>query len=231
MGNKQQVRINETILGPFERPTLQWLAKHMPSWINSDHLTTLGFLGSLCVFAGFGLTTFHTAYAWLACAGFIINWFGDSLDGTLARYRKIERPNYGYFIDHIIDSLSIFLIYTGLGLSPYVSLEIAFLGVIGYLLMSIYAYLMTYIEGVFKISYGKIGPTEIRVFGIMICLLIYIFGTFQINVSLPFYRSLTFFDVLIIFLSITFFATFISSSLKSARILEKKDSEKLHRNT
>ncbi len=227
MGNKQQVRINETILGPFERPALQWFAKHMPYWINSDHLTTIGFLGSLCVFAGFGLTTFHPAYAWLACAGFIINWFGDSLDGTLARYRKIERPNYGFFIDHIIDSISIFLIYTGLGLSPYVSLEIALLGVIGYLLMSIYTYLITYIEGVFKISYGKIGPTEVRVFGIMICILIYIFGTFQINVALPFYRSITFFDILIILLSITFFVTFVCSSLKTARILERKDSEKL----
>ncbi len=227
MGNKQQVRINETILGPYERPALQWLAKHMPAWINSDHLTALGFFGAFCVFAGFGLTTFHPAFAWLACTGFIINWFGDSLDGTLARYRKIERPNYGFFVDHIIDSLSIFFIYAGLGLSPYVSLEIALLGVIGYLLMSIYTYLMTYIDGVFQISYGKIGPTEIRVFGILICIFIFIIGIFHTDMRLPFYKSLTYFDISIMLLSVIFFVTFVCSSLKSARILEKKDSEKL----
>ena len=128
---KPHQRVNDILLGPLERPALQWLAGHMPAWMNPDILTGIGMLGAAVVFAGYTLSNAHPAYLWLANLGFVINWFGDSLDGTLARYRHIERPKYGFFIDHTMDALSEVLVVAGLGLSPYVSFEIAMLALVG----------------------------------------------------------------------------------------------------
>ncbi|MHC1771232.1 MAG: CDP-alcohol phosphatidyltransferase family protein [Flexilinea sp.] len=226
MKYQNHTRINDTILGPLERPALQWLAKKMPVRINPDHLTAIGFAGSIIIFAAYWLSSKNPNFLWLASLGFVINWFGDSLDGTLARYRKIERPHYGFFVDHIIDSVSILLIYFGLGLSPYVRFEIALIGLIGYLLMSIYTYLITYINGVFKISYAKIGPTEVRLIGILINVVIYFTGSNEVKINLPIPGPFTFFDLSIIVIAIVFYCAFIIESIRTAVHLDKKDSEK-----
>lgn len=93
----QHTRVNKILLGPIERPALSWLAQKMPAWVTPDKLTITGFLGTILVAVSYVLTNQNHAFLWLASLGLVINWFGDSLDGTLARYRKIERPQYGFF--------------------------------------------------------------------------------------------------------------------------------------
>jgi phosphatidylglycerophosphate synthase len=161
-------RVNDILLGPLERPTLKWLAAHMPVWVTPDVCTLIGVLGALLTGISYVLCIYNSNFLWLASLGFVINWFGDSLDGTLARYRKIERPLYGFFVDHTIDAVSVTVIILGLGLTPYVSFNIACLALIAYLLLCVLVFLRTSVIGEFKISYSKLGPTEIRVILILL---------------------------------------------------------------
>ncbi len=169
-------RVNDILLGPLERPALQWLAAHAPSWLSPNMCTTIGVFGGVVTFVGYILSRFHPGYFWLASLGFLINWYGDSLDGTLARYRKIERPVYGFFIDHTTDALTQVIIFTGLGLSPYVTFNLAILTLVGYLLMSVLVYVRTCVVAEFRISYGKLGPTEARVLAVLLNTAMFIFG-------------------------------------------------------
>jgi archaetidylinositol phosphate synthase len=178
---KTHQRINDHLLGPMERASLNWLAPRMPAWVTPDFLTGVGFFSSVLIAVSYWLTTYNKNFLWLASLGFILNWFGDSLDGTLARYRKIERPRYGFFIDHSTDTLSEILIFIGLGLSPYVDLTVAFIGLISYLNISILVYLIMTTKGVFKISLAKMGPTEFRAIAILLNLGVYIIGNPTFN--------------------------------------------------
>jgi phosphatidylglycerophosphate synthase len=150
------------LLAEPERRLLRWIAGRLPrSWM-PDHLTAIGVFGALVVGAGYALSPGHPGWLWLASLGLAINWFGDSLDGTLARVRRIERPKYGYYIDHMVDAFNTAVIGAGIGLSPYVSLSLAMLVVILYLALSINIYLESSVLGVFEIAYGIFGPTEVR---------------------------------------------------------------------
>jgi phosphatidylglycerophosphate synthase len=169
-------RINDILLGPLERPVLKWLAARMPAWVTPDTLTAIGALGSLVIFLGYCLSNLNRNFLWLSSLGFFINWFGDSLDGTLARYRDIQRPRYGFFVDHIMDTVSVVLIFLGLGLSPYIRFEVACLALISYLMMSILVYVRTYVDGEFQISYVRIGPTELRVIAVAANTLVFFIG-------------------------------------------------------
>src|SRR5574339_892610 len=111
-------RVNDILLGPLERPTLKWLAAHMPAWVTPDICTIIGVLGAILTSLSYVLTVLDNNFLWLASLGFVINWFGDSLDGTLARHRRIERPIYGFFLDHTIDAVSGTMIFLGLGITP-----------------------------------------------------------------------------------------------------------------
>jgi len=226
---QKHTRVNNILLGPLERPALQWLAAHMPAWVTPDHLTGLGLAASVLIFASYWLTSLSPAYLWLASLGFLLNWFGDSLDGTLARHRKIERPLYGFFVDHAIDALSTVLIFIGLGLSPYVRFEFAMLALVGYLLMAVYTYLVTYANGVFRISYAGLGPTEVRALAILINTVVFFLGNREVRISLPVPGPFSIFDLAILFLAIVFFVGFIVVSVTTALELEKKDTEKLLR--
>lgn len=160
-------RENKILLGFLERPALKWLAAHMPEWITPDVLTWIGVFASVLIFISYILTHVSPLFFWLASFGFVLNWFGDSLDGTLARYRHIERPRYGFLIDHWVDAISVVLIFIGLGLSPYVDLSVASMGAIAYLLVSIMVYLITFATGIFQITSAGVGPTEIRLLAIL----------------------------------------------------------------
>ncbi|MBA3666578.1 MAG: CDP-alcohol phosphatidyltransferase family protein [Sphingomonas sp.] len=156
-------RIQQNLLAVAERRVLNWLCARLPEWVKPDHLTSLGLVGALMVLTGYAASALHLGWLWLAIAGYCVHWFGDSLDGSLARFRDIERPRFGYFIDHSCDGLANFMIMAGLGLSPFVRFDVALFALTGYLLMSIHAFLSARVLGELKLSYIAAGPTELRV--------------------------------------------------------------------
>ncbi|WP_199249547.1 CDP-alcohol phosphatidyltransferase family protein [[Phormidium] sp. ETS-05] len=216
MDIKSHQRVNDILLGAIERPLLQWLAAKMPRWVTPDILTAVGVLGAVVIFAGYCLSNVSNHFLWLASFGFFLNWFGDSLDGTVARYRKIQRPKFGFFIDHTVDAFNEFLIAIGLGLSPYISFNIACLGLIGYLLLSVFVYVRTCVDGVFQISYGKIGPTEIRVIFILLNAVMYFLG--KPEVSFP-WGLTSIYDVMCGLLAAGLMLVFLVSTFKQAKKL------------
>ena len=215
---KSHRRVNDILLGPLERPALRWLAAHMPAWVNPDILTGVGILGSVVTFFSYWLTNINANFLWLASLGLVINWFGDSLDGTLARYRKIERPKYGFFVDHTVDAMSTLLVVFGLGLSPYVRFEIACLALVSYLLMSVLVHIRTYVDGVFKISYGKFGPTEVRLIVIIANTVIYFVGNPVITL---WFGAISIYDLIAGIVAALLAVIFVFSTIKQARELAK----------
>ena len=211
------------LLGSLERPLLQWFCARMPLWVNSDILTILGVLGSVLVFFSYWLTNIDKNFLWLASLGLFINWFGDSLDGTLARYRKVERPRYGFFVDHTIDSFSAVLFFIGIGLSPYVRLEVAALACIAFLLVFVLICINTVVGGEFKISYAKIGPTEIRIIAVLANTIIFFLGNPEINLG---FGSMSVFNLFIAIIAIVFFITFVMLTFTEAVKWAKLDSRR-----
>ncbi|MEX0341226.1 MAG: CDP-alcohol phosphatidyltransferase family protein [Erythrobacter sp.] len=155
-------RIQENLLARNERRLLNWICARMPGWVSPDMLTFVGMAGAFMVFAGYVASNFGEHWLWLANAGYVVQWFGDSTDGSLARYRRIERPRYGYFLDHSCDGLATTLVVVGIGLSPFVALEVALVALAGYLLLSIHAFLSVRVLDELKLSYFNAGPTELR---------------------------------------------------------------------
>jgi phosphatidylglycerophosphate synthase len=155
-------RLNEGLLQVVERPALRWMAAHMPTRVTPDQLTATGLAGSVVVFLGYVLSAHDSAFLWLASLGLVINWFGDSMDGSLARFRKIERPKYGFFIDHTTDLLTEVLFALGLGLSSYVRFEIACLALIVYLMTAVFIFVRSQVSGLLQIAFFGVGPTEVR---------------------------------------------------------------------
>jgi archaetidylinositol phosphate synthase len=211
-------RVNDILLGPLERPTLKWLAEHMPAWVNPDMLTGTGVFGAGVALLGFWLVNVDKNFLWLASLGFVINWFGDSMDGTLARHRKTQRPKYGFFVDHTVDSFNEVLMFLGLGISPLMRFEIASVALVGYLLMSVLVFIRTCVVGEFKISYGKLGPTEVRAIAVGVNTLIYFYGNpaFQSPIG-----PLTIYDMVGIFIAALLFLIYIGSTLRGAVELDK----------
>jgi phosphatidylglycerophosphate synthase len=150
------------LLAKPERMLLRWLAARLPRWILPDDLTILGVLAALGACAAYQLTNDSSTWLWVASGLLILQWLGDSLDGTLARVRDIQRPKYGFYLDHIVDALATAAIGIGLGLSPYMLLSVGTLIVVAYLVLSINVYLESMAFGRFSIGYGLVGPTEIR---------------------------------------------------------------------
>lgn len=175
------VRIQQNILARGERRVLNWICARLPQWVTPDQLTTLGFLGAVMVAMGYMLSWLAPAWLSLSIAGYVVNWFGDSLDGSLARWRRIERPSYGYFVDHSVDGLATLLMVGSIGLSPYMRFDVALLGVIGYLLLSIHSFLAAKVVGEFRLSYMAGGPTELRLMLIAMTALMPVIGGADIN--------------------------------------------------
>ena len=220
-------RINDILLGPLERPAIKWFVEHMPAWVTPDHLTFLGLIAAFIIGVSYWATQFSPNYLWLASFGFLLNWFGDSLDGYLARFRKTERPKYGYYVDHIVDTISEITIFLGLGLSKYVDFNLAVLGLIGYLCMTIQVYITTNVRGVFKISYGKLGPTEIRVIAILANTFIFFVG--NPTISLPF-GEYGLYNIIVGIVVILLFLIFFITVFQEARLLDKEDRKKWKKN-
>src|SRR2546425_8379415 len=150
------------LLAEPEGRILRALAARVPRSIRSNHLTAIGLIGAAGAGTAYALTTYDPAWLWAASLMLGVNWLGDSLDGTLARVRGTQRPKYGYYLDHVVDAFSTAVIGLGIGLSPYVDIGLALGLVVVYLALSINVYLESSVFGVFKISYGRVGPTEVR---------------------------------------------------------------------
>ncbi len=156
-------RAHTSLLAPLEKKCLIWLAERMPGWVNSDHLTLLGFLAMLFVGPSYWLASSTPLGLLLATFCLAVNWFGDSLDGTLARVRNRQRPKYGFYVDHIVDTFGAFFVLGGMMLSGAMQPVIAAGLLIVYFMLSIEIHLATYTLGVFHISFWKFGPTELRI--------------------------------------------------------------------
>ncbi len=159
----QALRLQNSFVAKGEKRLLVWMAERTPTWINSDHLTVLGFLAQ-CMAGGCYVLARRSPNALLLGILFLgLNWLGDSLDGTLARVRNCQRPKYGFYVDHISDSIAALFLMSGLALSPFVHPAVACGMLVAFLLLSIESYLATYTLGTFQLSYWKFGPTEIRI--------------------------------------------------------------------
>jgi len=173
------------LLAGIEQRVLQRIAPHVPRSLRSNHLTVLGTLGAVGAGTAYALTRYHPAWLWVASLMLGVNWLGDSLDGTLARVRGTQRPKYGYYLDHVVDAFSTAVIGLGIGLSPYVNLGLALGLVVVYLALSINVYLESSVFGVFKISYGRIGPTEVRLLLVILNTMLAVAAQLQIKGPLP----------------------------------------------
>lgn len=209
-------RIIQTLTAPIEKRILWWFAARTNRKITPDILTIIGFSGAILTSISYILSRNNPVFLWIACAGFIINWYGDSMDGTLARYRKIERPRYGYFLDHSIDAVCVTIIMVGLGFSGYVRMELALAAVIGYLMLTLYTTLANFTSHEFKISFAHLGPTEIRILALMASIAVFYNGSRFIRLPLGPYTT---FEVLILILTLLFFGAFLySTTLQTIRL-------------
>jgi len=157
------IRLQESFTARVERRALAWLADHLPSWVNSDHLTLVGFVAMFLAGASYALARANRVGLILATIFLALNWFGDSLDGTLARLRNRQRPRYGFYVDHMIDTVGGLFLMGGLAISGIVDWRIALGMFIAFLMLSVEVYLATYTLGKFRLSVAKLGPTEIRI--------------------------------------------------------------------
>ena len=156
-------REHHSILAAAEKRTLIWMALRLPRWIHSDHLSALGLVSMAGAGLSFWLAASHpVAGAFLVVVCLLLNWFGDSLDGTIARVRDQQRPRYGYYVDHVLDLAGTAMLFAGLAASGYMTPAIAVLVVAAYYLVSAETFLATHSRGVFKMAFLGVGPTELR---------------------------------------------------------------------
>jgi phosphatidylglycerophosphate synthase len=160
---KSAERIQHGLLAVPERIALTWLAARAPSWIKPDHLTALGFAAMVLSGMAYSLSASNPWMLHVVNLCIVANWFGDSLDGTLARYRNKQRPRYGFYVDHITDAVGTMVLLTGLAFSGFMSERIAFASLTTYLLLSINSYLWAHATGKFYHSFWRFSPTELRV--------------------------------------------------------------------
>lgn len=202
------------MLANAERRLLNWLCGRIPASWTPDHLTAVGFLGAVMVGGGYVLSSYDTMWLWLAITGYCVNWFGDSLDGSLARFRKIERPDFGYFLDHSVDSSANTIMAIGLGLGPFVRLDTALFCLAGYLLLSIHTFLAARVVAEFRLSYLAAGPTEFRLVLVVMTLVMIAYGP-----GSSVFIGMSAFDLFICATGVLLITLFIIQTAKTARRL------------
>jgi archaetidylinositol phosphate synthase len=219
-------RVNDSVLGVLERPALAWMADRLPAWVLPNHLTALGVLGALLTAAGFVLSHWAMPWLWLACSGLIANWLGDSLDGTLARRRRIERPRFGFFLDHTSDLFSQVIVFLALGVSPCAHFAVACLGLIAFLMGFVYTLIGAHVHNTMRITYLGFGPTEIRALLLLGNLLTLAFGIVYLQpwFALPAqFGPITTYDLGISILSLIGVALIASLAIREGRALATLD--------
>ncbi len=161
--NQIHIRENGGLLAYVERQALEYMAKRMPRWVNSDHLTALGLCAMLLAGAAYWAASWNRFALVLVVVAIALNWFGDSLDGTLARVRNLQRPCYGFYVDHVVDLLGTFFLIGGLALSGYMSPLVALGVLVAFLMVEAEVYLATHVRRVFRMAFMRVGPTELRI--------------------------------------------------------------------
>jgi archaetidylinositol phosphate synthase len=164
---RHAIRLQQSVLAGAEKRLLVWMAERMPSWIHPDHLTIFGFLAQLMTGVSYAFARSSQLGLTGAIVFLILNWFGDSMDGTLARVRQRQRQRYGFYVDHMLDSIGAVALMSGLAFSGYMNPAIAMGLLVMFLLLSIQSYLATYALGEFRMSFWSLGPTELRLFLIL----------------------------------------------------------------
>lgn len=223
MGNEKAERIQTSFLNAAEKKALIWLAHRQPRWMTSDILTYIGVLGAAICALGYYLSNYNVYWLWLSSFGLVVNWYGDSLDGTLARVRQLQRPIYGFFIDHSLDAITVCFMFLGGGLSPIFQMEVAMIMLIAYLVLSIYTYICTIIKDEFLLTYGGgFGPTEMRLIIILLNTVVmytpwvairYNWDGFEFGV----------FDIVGFTIAAIMFVMWLVQFLKDRRILSERD--------
>lgn len=160
---KQSNRIQTSLINSLEKKILVYMAQRMPKCLNSDHFSLIGFIGACIVGAGFLLSKVDIHWLWLSCFGLLVNWFGDSLDGTIARVRKQQRPVYGFYLDHTLDAINECIMFLCASFSAILQPAIGVAALILYLLLSLNVTMNAHLRSEFKLTYIKLGPTELRI--------------------------------------------------------------------
>lgn len=208
------------LLAKPEKRLLRWIAARLPRRVLPDDLTALGVVAALGVCVAYQLSNDSIAWLWVASGLLVAQWLGDSLDGTLARVRGIERPTYGYYLDHLVDAIATAAIGIGLGLSPLMLLSIGTLIVVAYLILSINVYLESYAFGRFSIGYGWVGPTEVRL------ILIALNTIVALGAGLDFVLAdvdLTVFDLIGLAIAATMITLLLGRAARNLRELARKE--------
>lgn len=222
MEKENSERIQTSLLNAAEKKLLIKLASKQPAWVTSDMLTYFGVVAAILYAFFCWMANFNVNYLWAASFCLVLNWYGDSLDGSLARVRGTQRPKYGFFIDHSLDALTTCLFCLGLGLAPVMQLSISLFIMGGYLCMSIYTYLSTIVMDKFRLTYASLGPTEARLIIIAVFIL-YIFNPWpDVNVDM-FGTPWTVYDFTGAIVAIILFSLYIGSMVKDLRYLAKID--------
>lgn len=162
MERKQATRIQTSVLNSLEHKALIWLAARQPKWVTSDMLTFVGTVGAFLIGLGYALTSVNINFLWLSTFGLFVNWYGDSLDGNLARYRHKQRPIYGYYVDHTMDVINESMMFFGAGMAPFFDMRLTLSAFVLYLLMTLNVSMNAHLKSEFKLTYLKLGPTEFR---------------------------------------------------------------------
>lgn len=223
---KKHVRINNNILSALEQPMLTWLVRQLPAWVTPDQLTALSVIGALITATGFILANWSLTWLWLSCLGLALNWFGDSLDGALARYRCIERPRYGYFIDNISDLFCWLLIFLALGFLPGMRFFIACLGLITSLTDCLQSKISYEVNKTKRIACAGLGFTEIRMLLLSGNLFILIFGIVDLSqwiTPLQFFGSVTIHELVTTLLAVLWMVLIVIFAISEAQSLALQD--------
>ena len=226
---KQSVRIQTSLLNAAEKKVLVWIASRLPRWVSSDMMTLVGTLGAVVVATGYALSNWSIHWLHLASLGFVINWFGDSLDGSIARVRNQQRPVYGFFLDHNIDCINEMLMFGGVGLSPLMNGSITLIVLALYLMLSVSVYINAHLKNEFRLTYGGLGPTELRLIVIIVNTLfatIPALCSFRWTLSLSKGFSLSLMDITGIVIALVLAVFYLVSLIRDGRYYAKIDPRK-----
>lgn len=215
-----EARVTQSLTSAAEKRLIDWLCQRMPRAVTSNWLTAIGVVGGVLTFVAYALSNVDPAWLFVASLGLVINWFGDSLDGSLARYRKAERPQFGYYVDHVTDAVVMALVAIGAGLSPYAG-HISTLSIlVAYLFLTILTLSEDKVTGMFRLSYNGIGPTEIRIIIILLNVVAFVvpmsnYEWFGVEVKL--------FDMLLLIATALLIGSGLVHAVQTARRLSLSD--------